>query len=110
MKLPNAENAIIADDKLVNYLLNVDHPKGGSKARLLVSMGYEADDWPRLEADIRAQHFPVDVESMTGSDYGTRYEIVAPLTGPFGRTIVFRSVWQIDVGSNRPRLITMYPR
>ena len=69
----------------------------------------EPDTWPRLEADIRAQHVPADVELTADSDYGTRYEIAAPLTGPSGRTVVFRSVWQIDLGSDRPRLITMYP-
>jgi uncharacterized protein DUF6883 len=41
--------------------------------------------------------------------WGTRYDIVAPLTGPSGDTVMFRSVWQIDLGSDQPRLITMYP-
>ena len=50
MKVPNADKAIIAEDKLSNYLLNITHRRGGSKARLLLAMGYRADDWQRLEA------------------------------------------------------------
>jgi hypothetical protein len=50
---------------------------------------------------------PADVAESKQSDYGVRYDIVAPLTGPVGRTVEFRSVWQIDVGTDVPRLITM---
>jgi hypothetical protein len=40
MKLPNAVNAIIEENKLVTYLLNLNHRRGGSKAKLLGSLGY----------------------------------------------------------------------
>jgi Domain of unknown function (DUF6883) len=109
MKIPNADAAIIADDKLVKYLLNVEHPKGGSKAKLLVKMGYQPDDWLRLAADIRSQHLMAEVAGTSENEYGTRYEIVAPLQGPVGRPVTFRSVWQIDTGTDVPRLITMVP-
>jgi hypothetical protein len=109
MKLPNADRALIAQDKLCNYLLNIDHEWGGSKAKLLVAMGYRHDDWQRLAADLRAQHLTVDVARVADTDYGPRYEIVAALLGPVGRTVTFRSVWQIDTGAEVPRLITMYP-
>jgi hypothetical protein len=35
MFLPNANNAIIAEDKIANYLLDAGHRRGGSKAKLL---------------------------------------------------------------------------
>lgn len=109
MKLPNAENAVIAPEKLRDYLLNPTHKKGGTKARLLLSLGYFADDWQRLEADLRAEHLGADVLGESENDYGKCYEIVAPLTGPTGRAIPFRSVWQMDTGTDYSRLITMYP-
>ena len=109
MKIPNADRAIIAPDKLRDYLLNTEHRRGGSKARLLLSMGYRTEDWPRLEADLRLQHLGAEVDRTTATDYGQRYEIAAPLTGPKGRTIGFRSIWQIDTATDVPRLITMYP-
>lgn len=109
MKLPNATDAVIAAEKLRLYLLNLAHRRGGSKARLFLSLGYSAAEWEQLEADLRAQHAASDVELVTNSEYGERYEIVARLVGPNGRSIVFRSIWQIDTGMDYPRLITIYP-
>jgi hypothetical protein len=109
VKIPNAEHAIVAPDKVRDYLLNPTHRKGGSKAKLLISLGYVAADWQRLEADLRGQHLIADVAEETETDYGTSYAIVAPLNTPSGRTVLFRSIWQIDTGTDHPRLITMYP-
>jgi hypothetical protein len=44
MKLPGADRAVIAPGKLRDYLLNPDHKRGGSKAQLLIALGYSADD------------------------------------------------------------------
>ena len=109
MKLPNAENAIIAEEKLCQYLLNPDHLRGGSKARLLLSMGNTGTHWQKLQSDLRAEHLQSEVIDQADSPWGKRFEVVAPITGPSGDTVLFRSIWQIDLGTNRPRLVTMYP-
>jgi hypothetical protein len=109
MKLPNAENAVIAAEKLKDYLLNPLHKKGGPKARLLLSLGYSGDDWQRLEADLRNDHLGAEVVGESENEYGKCYDIVDSLHSPSGRAIPFRSVWQIDTGTDYPRLITMYP-
>jgi hypothetical protein len=109
VKVPNAENAIISEEKLRLYLLNPAHRRGGSKARVLLVLGYSAANWQQLAADLRAQHLTADIECQMDSDYGERFEIVAPISGPNGRSILFRSVWQTDIGTDHPRLITMYP-
>lgn len=109
MKLPDAGKAIIERNKIERYLLDVDHPQGGTKARLLLSMGYDAHDWSQLESDLRKSHRKEDVVVVKTTSWGTRYELVGPLAGPSGDTVLFRSVWQIDLGTNTPRLITMYP-
>jgi hypothetical protein len=109
MKLPNAEHALIAEEKLAGYLLDLGHRRGGGKAKLLHSLGYEARNWQKLAEDIRQQHLSEDVIETRESAWGIRYDIVAPLIGPSGSTVMFRSVWQFDLGSNHPRLITMYP-
>lgn len=64
MKLPNRERALIAPAKLTEYLLNVEHWRGGTKARLLVQFGYSANNWQQLEADIRQYHLEADVDVM----------------------------------------------
>lgn len=109
MKIPNAANAIIEQMKIERYLLDVDHPQGGTKARLLVSLGYTVSGWQQLAADLRGMHLEEEFVATRETPWGTRYEVVAPLTGPIGDTVLFRSVWQIDLGTDLPRLVTMYP-
>jgi hypothetical protein len=109
MKFPNAASAIISREKLADYLLDPSHPDGGSKADLLISFGYVRSAWQILEDDIRRMHLEEEVVATKQTSWGTRYEIVAPLVGPNGDGVLFRSVWQIDLGTDRPRLITMYP-
>jgi len=109
MKMPNADQAIITEAKLRDYLLNPDHRRGGSKARLLHIFGYDRADWSRLGADIRTHHLDRKVDRATENDFGRRYEIVGPIITPCGRPLIIRTVWQIDRGTTVPRLITMRP-
>ena len=110
MTVPNADRAIVAADKLTGYLLNVSHKRGGAKARLLLSVGYRADNPQVLESDLRTQHLSLDVTRTHESAYGVVYEIEGPIRTPSGRDVRFCSVWQVDTGTDVPRFITMYPR
>jgi hypothetical protein len=110
MRIPNADKAVIAPEKLRDYLLNPSHRRGSSKARFLLSCGYRADAWQILETDLRTQHLTADYSSTQDNVYGGRFAVRAPLATPNGRQVLLLSVWQIDVGTNVPRLITLYPR
>ena len=110
MRVPNADRTIIAVDKLIGYLLNASHKRGGPKARLLLSVGYRSDDPQSLESDLRTQHLSLDITRTTENAYGVVYEIEGPIKTPSGRIVRFCSIWQVDTGSDVPRFITMYPR
>jgi hypothetical protein len=110
MRVPNAERAIIAAEKLSAYLLNVSHKRGGPKARLLFSVGYRSDAPQSLGLDLRTQHLTLDVARRSLNPYGVVYEIEAPIETPSGKTVRFCSIWQVDTGTDVPRFITMYPR
>ena len=110
MRVPNADRAIVAADKLTGYVLNVSHKRGGPKARLLLSVGYRSNNPQSLASDLRVQHLSLDVTRIHQSAYGVVYEIEGPITTPSGRAIRFCSVWQVDTGTDVPRFITMYPR
>ena len=62
MKIPNADRAIVEATKLRDYLLSPSHPVGRFKAPFFTALGYSQDQWPRLEADLRAQHLLQDAE------------------------------------------------
>ena len=48
MELPNRLLAVIAQEKLTEYLLNTGHKRGGTKARLLEQLGYTVQNWRQL--------------------------------------------------------------
>jgi hypothetical protein len=110
MRVPNADRAIIAPEKLRDYLLDPLHRRGGPKARLLAALRYDRERWQVLERDLREQHLPLDFAREGENEYGRRFEIVGPIATPCGRAVVFVSIWQIDHGTDVPRLITMFPR
>jgi hypothetical protein len=108
MQPPNRALAATAQEKLTEYLLNTQHRRGGTKARLLARYGYTVANWKRFEADIRdGLDAEVDLERPT--QYGTRYEVHMALQTPLGVRLTVRTVRQIDEGTAIPRLITLYP-
>jgi hypothetical protein len=56
MKLPNAELAIIDEEKIRDYFLSMDHPRRKHKARVFQSaLGLAASDTDDLIAVIKKQ-------------------------------------------------------
>jgi len=92
MYLPDADHAIIFREKLVQYLLNLDHPDGASKAVVLGHAGFSADRPEELELALRTQHLSFVAKRGKHSEFGQKYEIVGPLTGPSG-LVMARSIW-----------------
>ena len=108
MLLPNAERAIIAPEKLRDYLPNEDHVDNRGKARVFAALGYYAENWQDLGQAFREQHLRRDATEGERDLWGVRYEITALLIGASGSATI-RSVWQIDHGTEVPRFVTAYP-
>ncbi|GBO52032.1 hypothetical protein APA_4337 [Pseudanabaena sp. lw0831] len=109
MKIPNSDRAVIEPSKITEYLLNSEHKRGGSKAKLLIQYGYSIENWQQLESDIRRFHLVVDANVVKETIYGVRYEISANLLTPINRQLFVKTVWQIDKGTDFARLITLVP-
>ena len=107
--LPNAENARIDPRKLRDYALNFGHDVGQFKAAFFVQMGYTAADWQRLERDIRDQHLVHPAEEGAVSEYGIKYIITAPLSGPSGEPRWVTTVWIFRPGHSQAELVTIEP-
>jgi len=108
MRLPNAENAFIDDEKLVGYSLNLDHERGKHKARVFVSaLGLTADKAHILrEAILQAVKKQPAIPSK-GDDYGQRYVVDFEMTTDVGTAIV-RTTWILLVDEDFPRLVSCY--
>jgi hypothetical protein len=109
MKLPNADMAVIERAKIVDYLLNPNHPYGASKARFFAGFGFQVEEWPQLAQALRRHGQTHEVTRARETGFGPRYEVEGELIAPDGRLPQVRSIWQHDRGEVAPRLITAYP-
>ena len=109
MNLPNADQARVGRAKITEYLLSNVNPRGGDKADFFISFGYSADQWEEFAAALKRQGVSHEVSRIVESAYGVRYIVDGTLETPDDRNPSIRTVWQIDVGSAYPRLITAYP-
>jgi hypothetical protein len=109
MKLSRAEEAIVPQNKIENYLLNPGHPIGGSKAGFFLLFGFSRDQW-HLLADALRQHARANPVANWVSDVdGTTYLVEGLLQTPSGRRPRLRTVWLVETGKLAPRFITAYP-
>lgn len=109
MKLPRAAEATIRPEKVLRYLLSLDHPRGQSKARFFLRFGFSTSDSDVLTRALRKHAATHDVASVEETPFGTRYVVDGPLTCPDGRRPLVRVVWFIEHGSEIPRFATAYP-
>ena len=107
-RLPNAEQARIDSRKLRDYALNPEHVSGRYKAAFFAQMGYTAENWERLEKDIREQHLKQTAEPGKPSKFGRKFTITAELPGPI-ETRQVTTVWIIKTGNDFAELVTLLP-
>ena len=109
MKLPNASNARVEKEKIIDYLLNAQHPYGSSKASFFTRFGFTVEQWESFAERLREQGSSHPVSRVTETVFGPRYNVDGEIVTPDGRNPNIRTVWQMDNGELAPRLITAYP-
>jgi len=109
MKVPNAENAVIAPEKLRDYLLSETHPDGKHKARFFQAFGFSLDDWQSLGRAVRQHISDHEVARIEPSPFGIRYVVDGIMTAPDGRSPLIRTVWFNRNGEDIPQFVTAYP-
>ena len=109
MKMPHATDAVVAREKITDYLLNAAHPDNGGKAAFFQELGFTVAEWPRFAAALRkiAQNFSAG--KTVESSHGNKYVLDGQLETLSGKTRTVRTVWIIDRGLDTPRLVTAYP-
>lgn len=107
--LPNRDKAEISDKKLLDYLLNPDHPKGGSKAVAFRDvLGYTKENARDLASAFREGLDSWKATERKPQKHGQPYEVKMLLTGPTGRQATVKTGWFVDAGSGHPRLTSAY--
>lgn len=108
MRMPNSERAIVAEEKLRDYCLSPDHPRGRHKARVFAkALGMTNENVTEMrEALLLAAQTTAAVVSDR-DDYGQRYVIDFLMSGPAGQATV-RSSWIVKSDEDFPRLTSCY--
>jgi hypothetical protein len=107
-KLPNAVSASTTQEKLQGYLLNSNHPVGGNKAKVIRSvLGYHYQNWDVLADKIYRAVQDASVVRIMKTRYGVKYETHLLIEGEKGKSLLMRTIWQIDNESDIPRLVTV---
>ena len=97
------------EEKFTRYLFAPNHPTGRSKARFFSQFGFRAEQWWVFAAAQRAHGARHEVVKVVDTDYGMRYSVDGTIETPDERSPSVRTVWQVDRGDGRPRLVTAYP-
>lgn len=105
MRLP--DDAVIAQEKLVRYLLLPREE--ADKSKFLKAAGYTLAQWPQLERDLRRVLRTHEARPTQTSVFGTLYEIRAVWQGPNGRRLAVITVWIRLAESGQVRFVTLYP-
>ena len=108
MAFHDAENAIVTEDKLCDYLLNPWHPVGGPKAAWFASLGYTRENWFELRCDLLEIAATCEDFVAKPSPYGVKYETIGIVGTKGHRPGMVVAVWIVEENSP-PRLVTAYP-
>jgi hypothetical protein len=109
MKVQEASNAKIDQEKVVHYLLNSAHPDNGGKADYFEKLGFTRRNWASLGDAMRKIVLVNDVTIEISSPYGKKYVVDGEIIGPNGVSSRIRTVWIREPGTSGPRLVTAYP-
>lgn len=111
--LHNVERAAFVPNKLTKYSMDPKHPRGKDKARVwAAALGMDKTHAKEVEQQImdKLGAFPALKDSV--DEYGERFKVLVPVTGPNGRTVDVTTSWIYDRGnesvSTKPRLATCY--
>ncbi len=106
LKNPNLTQESI-NSKLDGYLLNKEHPVGGSKANWFdKALGFNRNNSQQLSKQITFDKSTSVQTSVT--DYGTKYSQIIPIKGVNGKIIDVEFVW-IKNNDGVVRLVTSIP-
>jgi len=108
MPIPDSNRAVVDDAKVRDYLLNLSHLVGGSKAVWFHSLGYTRDDWPYLSADLLAIARGCERFNIETTPFGVKYKAVGSVGRDGHQSGLVLTVWIVE-DDDPPRLVTAYP-
>ena len=107
--LPGIERARISSAKLVDYLLNSEHPIGRAKARFFNELGFERANWTELHAALLLHAANSTIQLLPAGRFGQKYLARGTIHGPDAKGALLLAVWICSDPAVGPRFVTAYP-
>ena len=109
VRLPHAEDAIVEESKVRDYLLSAANPRARGKPAFFHSLGFGFENCDLLRQALLRIAQSDTAEEGQSSPFGRKFEIRATIEGPSGKTARINTVWIIEDGTTSPRFVTAYP-
>jgi hypothetical protein len=110
MKLPNWQNAEIAQKKITEYILSPTHVTGYGKAKFFTHCGFSSQNWELLAQAFLNHAQTHEVAKAEETPFGTRFVVEGSLKTPNSQNPFVRVVWFINTNEEIPRFVTAYPQ
>jgi hypothetical protein len=109
-RVPGAEEAVADDAKFRDYLLNLDHPVGGAKARYFLSLGWNRERWEELRELFLAELPYVEGRFSRVNEHNEAadYEAVIEVPNENGEMVSVGTYWQVHP-EHPTKFLTAYP-
>jgi hypothetical protein len=109
MKLPNGDAAFIPMEKLTSYCLNPNHPSGKHKARVFASaLGITLENPNDLRELIKKAAIEGNIVQQNTTEFGELYKVDWVIADQ--DSIILRTLWELTLDSQAPRLISAFIR
>lgn len=105
--LPNADKAVIPEEKLINYALSEE--KNFDKATAFKqALGYDKTNFKELMNVVMSNLKNFNAKEMPDLGYGQRYQVIMKIKGPNGKTANVLTAWIEDNQTKQMRLTSIY--
>lgn len=108
MKLPSDCILEIEKNKIVNYLLNPNHPDGKVKADFFSANGINSGNAVLLEVLLKQQALNNEITKKAATIYGLKYIFESVLKFPNNKNHLIRSVWISEENEKIIKFVTAY--
>ncbi len=109
MWMPNKENSLVRNNKITDYLLNLEHKVGGPKAKFFLQVGFQLTNIQVLKSALLQHAVDREIIQETNTNFGIKYKLLCIIETPNNRNPCITTVWVINKGDDRPTLVTAYP-
>jgi hypothetical protein len=107
--LSNPQSLHVETAKVTDYLLNSDHPIGGSKAEFFKAVGFSRENVDQFIAALRTHAAQNKIANVILHRYGVKTVVDCFMPTPSGNAYCIRCVWNDHQDGAPPKLVTAHP-